>query len=80
LGAKRVTINLGKSFLDPGATCVDTDGQDISWAVQIESHIHYDKPGRYWVRYLCTDVEGIDAAQKVGTDVVILLFDLNMSS
>jgi hypothetical protein len=81
LGGKRVTITLGTSFLDPGATCADTDGTDISWAVQIESHIHHDKPGncvyipispihyvyipgRYWVRYVCTDVEGIDAVQK----------------
>ena len=71
LGKQKVTLPLGKSFLDPGATCTDVDDKDISWAVEIESFIHHDKPGRYWVRYMCTDVQGVDAAQKERLVVIV---------
>ena len=58
LGDNPMTIEVGSTFTDPGATAVDVNGNDISSSILISSLVDVNTIGSYIITYYLTDVNG----------------------
>jgi hypothetical protein len=60
LGDNPLTLSIGESFVDPGASAIDAKDGDVSGAVTVSGAdaIVTDRPGRYDVTYTVSDAAG----------------------
>ncbi|MGB1170272.1 MAG: immunoglobulin-like domain-containing protein, partial [Flavobacteriaceae bacterium] len=58
LGDNPMTIEVGSAFIDPGATAVDVNGNDISSSILISGAVDVNTIGSYIITYYLTDVNG----------------------
>ena len=76
LGANPLTLTVGDTFVDPGATASDNVDGDISGSVTIDdSAVNMAVAGTYIVTYNVSDAEGNDATEETRTVVVEAAFD-----
>ena len=58
LGEQSISINVGTTYNDPGATANDAEDGDISNAIRIDSTLDVSTPGEYEIIYSVTDSDG----------------------
>lgn len=70
LGDNPFTLDLGADYTDPGATAVDSEGNDITSSLVIaENTVNKDVAGDYTVTYTVVDSNGLSAS--VSRDVTV---------
>jgi hypothetical protein len=62
IGSSTVTITLGTTYADSGATATDDIDGDISSAIVTSSTVNNAQTGTYYVTYTVTDAAGNDAS------------------
>jgi hypothetical protein len=73
-GEPTVTLTVGETYNDAGATANDNKDGDISNHIQIQSNVDTSKAGTYTVTYSVSDAAG-NAADMVSRSVNIILKD-----
>ena len=58
IGDNPMTIEVGSTFTDPGATAVDTNGNDISSSILTSGSVDLNTIGSYIINYYLTDSNG----------------------
>ena len=58
IGDNPINLNVGDTFIDPGATAIDNEDGDISASIQLDSDIDTAVAGTYMVTYTVTDSDG----------------------
>ncbi len=71
VGDPDVTVVLGESYTDPGATATDTEDGDISDQIQVTGTVNVDAVGTYVITYNVTDSDGNEAQQVIRTVTVV---------
>lgn len=64
IGEDVITVELGDTFIDPGATAFDQEDGDISGDVVVTETINTNSVGSYVVSYDVTDSQGLQAVTK----------------
>lgn len=64
-GASVITLNLGESYQEPGATAMDAQEGNISAKIVIENTLINTSVGDYFVRYQVTDNTQKDAIEAI---------------
>ena len=67
-GASQVSINVGSSYADAGATAVNKDGSSV--AVTTDNQVDSSTTGTYYVNYSATNANGTSTAKR-RVDVII---------
>ena len=57
LGQKEITINLGKDYIEPGYTAKDSNNNDVTGDVEVNSNLQINKIGDYQITYKIKDTE-----------------------
>ena len=77
-GSNPLILENVAAYTEPGATCVDSDGTDLSSSIVINSTaVDIDTPGSYIVTYTCTDAsynESVESRTVTVLDMDIVLF------
>ncbi len=72
LGANPLTLTVGSTYSDPGATAVDETDGDLTAAIVVGGDtVQTERPNSYTVTYDVTDQAGNQAAQMKRTVVVV---------
>ncbi|GAA0719757.1 hypothetical protein GCM10009430_19170 [Aquimarina litoralis] len=58
IGAAEITINVGETFVDPGATATDDIDGDISASITVAGSVDVNVPGTYTLVYSVQDSSG----------------------
>ncbi len=67
-GANPLLLDVGDTYLDPGATAVDErDGTISSRIIKSPTTINTSAPGEFTIRYNVTDSQGLAAVEKTRT-------------
>jgi uncharacterized protein (DUF1800 family) len=61
VGPSRLTVGVGRSFTDPGATALDAEDGDLSHLVAVEGAVDTSVPGVYTLTYRVEDTLGLSA-------------------
>ena len=69
-GDEEITVEVGGSFVDPGATATDTYQGNISSAIVVTGSVDTDALGTYVIRYNVSDSSG-NAATEVTRTVTV---------
>ncbi|ACV62811.1 hypothetical protein Dtox_1975 [Desulfofarcimen acetoxidans DSM 771] len=70
-GASAITLNLGESFTDPGATATDNVDEDLTDRITVGGDtVDVNTPGTYTITYNVSDAAGNSAAQVTRTVTV----------
>jgi len=72
LGDSEVTLQVGESYIDAGATASDTEDGDISSSVVVNNNVNTATPGTYSVTYNVVDSNG-NSALQVSRQVNVLV-------
>ena len=68
-GPRTVTLTVGDSYTDDGATCTDTRDGNIT-PTKKSDNVNTNSPGTYNVTWSCQDQAGNDAPDKTRTVIV----------
>jgi hypothetical protein len=71
LGDEKVTIEVGKTYTDEGATATDDVDGDLTDEIDIISNVDEDVIGTYYVTYNVSDASGNDAEEIKRTVYVV---------
>ena len=85
LGNSTVTINVGDTYVDAGATAIDPEDGVVTSSIQVVSNVNTQVPGQYTVTYSVTDSDGatttairtVEVVDVVNEPPVIVLEGLN---
>ena len=58
LGAEQITLEVGETFIDPGATATDDVDGDITANIQVDGTVDTSQAGVYYVSYTVSDSSG----------------------
>ncbi len=72
-----IVLNVGDSYTDPGARCVNSDGSSTAAAIR-SNNVDTSRPGTYSVSYLCYDASGYPTGHNAvrWVEVVKITVDL----
>ncbi|MFL2594248.1 MAG: beta strand repeat-containing protein [Flavobacteriaceae bacterium] len=70
IGGEEITVEVGGSFVDPGATATDTHEGNISSAIVVTGSVDTDALGTYVIRYNVSDSSG-NAATEVTRTITV---------
>jgi type II secretory pathway pseudopilin PulG len=71
LGDNPVTINVGDTYVDAGATALDDIDGDITDNIVLTSNVDVETPGEYTVTYNVSDSSGNEAIEVIRTVYVL---------
>lgn len=76
LGDTPVTISIGDTYTDAGATASDAEDGNITNQIQTNSNVNTSVAGQYTVTYTVTDSDGNNATPKT-RDVIVVAISAN---
>ncbi len=68
-GNKKIALQLGEVFTDPGVEAIDDIDGDISSLVSVNSNVDYSKAGNYTITYTVRDSSGNETTIKRDVDI-----------
>ncbi len=77
LGNKIITIEVGKTYRDPGYSATDYLGKNITSSVKVSSNLNTSYPGTYYVTYNVSDSYGNKAS--VTRTIIVKLTSIQLS-